>query len=74
MYLICFVNDDGENMDLFVQASTPEEARMLWVQYYDLPPAEDEQLDERGKIFEVPTVAGGEPKAISWADIVRYLN
>ncbi|CAA2141381.1 hypothetical protein [Hyphomicrobium sp. ghe19] len=74
MFMVCFTNDDGENQDLFVQANSPEEARSLWVQHYDLPPNEDAQLDQRGYIFEVPAVQPGDAKAICWSDVKRYLN
>jgi len=71
MYLVAFVDCDGENKDLFVQARSPEEARMLWVQYYDLTPEEDEKFDGTGYIFEVPLVTGSEPRAILWDRVSR---
>lgn len=74
MFLVAYVDWDGNNLDLFVQATTPEEARMLWVAYYDLTPDEDAKLDKEGKIFEVPTVQPGEAKAVMWDDVTRYLN
>jgi hypothetical protein len=74
MFLVSFVDWDGNNLDLFVQARTPEEARMLWVSYYHLPPEEDAKLDKEGKIFEVPQIEPGDAKAVSWGDVLRYLN
>lgn len=74
LYLIVHNDCNGENFDLFVWAHSPEEARMKWVEYYDLPPEEEEALDKDGKIFEVPLDRPHEAGAIGWDQFIRHLN
>jgi len=51
-FLIAHTDDDGNNLDLFVTAATPEDAVPLWIAYYDLILSEDS--DRTVRVFEVP--------------------
>lgn len=56
-------NDEEDNYDLFVWASSPPEARKLHSAYYG-----DAFDDVKSDVFIVPTEPPATPKAVMWHD------
>ena len=62
LFFVIYTDDDGINMDLFVEASSGAEALRLWQDYF--------QTDEMPmRIDAVPSLTGV-PRAISWYSLV----
>lgn len=62
LYLISHTDDDGDVLDLFVEATTPAQAVILWRQHYAdaVPESAKPQM-----IFEAPALRGA-PRAVPW--------
>ncbi len=64
LYFIGFTDDDGENLDLFVNADSPKDARKFWADYYGVLEDGDDVESQPVRIWEVPD--GKTPGAIDW--------
>jgi len=70
LYLISHTDDDGDVLDLFVEATTPAQAVILWRQHYaDATP----ESAKPQMIFEAPALRGA-PGARPWAHLYRDMR
>ena len=70
LYLISHTDDDGDVLDLFVEATSPAQAVILWRQHYA------EAVPESAKpqmIFEAPPLRGT-PGARPWSHLCRDMR
>jgi hypothetical protein len=74
MYFVAAQSDDtGYNLDLFVEASSTDEARALWKAYY-LTGWDETALDEMSlTLWPVPALTG-KPQAIRWYGDMRPIT
>jgi hypothetical protein len=69
LYLVVARGDTDQNLDLFVNADSPREARQFWLKYYIEDDEEDGfdglRVGDPARVFEVP-VGQTTPGAIAW--------
>lgn len=65
LYLVCYSDEDGDNRDMFVTATSPEEAFVLWRLDCEIDPADYADTDRVVSVYVVPAVAD-EPAVIAW--------
>lgn len=64
LFLVSHESDDGDSLDLFVWAPFSSLAVVFWREYYEL-----EDDEQPAAVFNIPTQAPDEPRAINWNDL-----
>jgi hypothetical protein len=66
LFLVVYDDEDGDDMDLIVEARDQHEAARLWRQHHDFTSARRPNI-----VFEIPP-ATGRPGARPWAGLGRW--
>jgi hypothetical protein len=69
LYLVVCTDDNGENQDWFVAATSPEEAVQLWQK-----DAVDDSTMQPDRIFLVPTAEVTESRILQWHGEVQEVG
>lgn len=65
LYFVAADNADGESLDMFVAAETPEEAIKLWAGEWEITSIEDDLFADL-RIQEVPSPSTLEKGCVEW--------
>jgi hypothetical protein len=78
-YYVAYTNGDGENLDLFVFADTPDQVPAAWNAYYELSavfdgitPIRPKDDDNALRIFECPQSRDTTAVAVNWDHINEW--
>ncbi len=55
LYFVTYTDEDSNNMDVFVTATTPQEAFELWRLDFEIDPKDSFHEDHEATVYTVPT-------------------